>query len=222
MTISYGPRLSRRTTLQWIAASSLAPAWGRWTAVHAGSAASPSPVSQGYGTDPNLNNPVVPWSLIMEPHQLQQTAVLADLILPGSATAPAPSAVGIPEFVNEWVSAPYPDQVHDRGVILDGLRWLDAESVRRSQHGFLEADDVARKAILVDIAAKQPAADFVTQSPFFQRFRFLVVGGYYTTPEGFKDIGYIGNVPLASYPPVTDEERQRLDAALSKLDLPTS
>jgi hypothetical protein len=47
----------------------------------------------------------------------------------------------------------------------------------------------------------------------------LVVGVYYTTPEGFKDIGYSGNVPLESYPPITDEERAILEKALSALRL---
>ncbi|HYP15660.1 MAG TPA: hypothetical protein VEQ65_00505, partial [Opitutus sp.] len=39
---------------------------------------------------------------------------------------------------------------------------------------------------------KQPAA-------FFARFRDLTAGGFYTTPQGMKDLGYIGNVPLPSF-----------------------
>ena len=35
---------------------------------------------------------------------------------------------------------------------------------------------------------------------FFARYRDLTAGGFYTTPEGMKDIGYTGNVQLASYP----------------------
>ena len=27
----------------------------------------------------------------------------------------------------------------------------------------------------------------------------LVAAGYYTTPQGMRDIGYVGNVPLAKY-----------------------
>jgi len=49
--------------------------------------------------------------------------------------------------------------------------------------------------------------------------RFLVVSAYYTTPEGFKDIGYTGNIPLSSYPPITDEERKILDKAFFRLGL---
>jgi hypothetical protein len=34
---------------------------------------------------------------------------------------------------------------------------------------------------------------------FFARFRDLVAGGFYTTPEGMKDIQYLGNVPLTKF-----------------------
>ena len=72
---------------------------------------------------------------------------------------------------------------------------------------------------LVDDIARQSADPSAGPRDFFRRFRYLVVGAYYTTPEGFKDIGYTGNVPLASYPPVTDEERAILEKALSNLGL---
>jgi hypothetical protein len=175
--------------------------------------------ANGFGTDPDLNHPMVTWQCIMESHQLQQTALLADVILPGAETAPAPSAVGIPDFINEWVSAPYPEQLDDRRIILEGLRWIDAEAGRRWQRNFPELDDESRRKIVADIAQKRVDPTFDAPSKFFQRFRFLVVGAYYTTPEGLKDIGYTGNVPLKSYPPVTDEESAILERALSALGL---
>jgi hypothetical protein len=221
VTAPYKSTLSRRATLELMATISLASAlpravWGE------ASPAAPAATSQGYGTDPNLTHPVVPWSLVMEPHQLQQTAVLANLILPGSANAPAPTALGVPDFVNEWVSAPYPEQQADRATIFEGLGWIDAEAIRRGQRSFLESAERIRQAIVVDIAPKSAKAPFAAQSVFFQRFRFLVVTAYYTTPEGFRDIGYTGNQPLAAYPALTDEERTILDSALSKLGLSQS
>ena len=35
---------------------------------------------------------------------------------------------------------------------------------------------------------------------FFRTFRNLTAGGFYTTPEGMKDVGYTGNVVLATQP----------------------
>jgi hypothetical protein len=47
----------------------------------------------------------------------------------------------------------------------------------------------------------------------------VTVGAYYTTPEGFRDIGYRGNVALSSYPPPTSQETAYLDEELRKLGL---
>ena len=121
--------------------------------------------------------------------------------------------------MNEWVSAPYPEQIDDRTIIFDGLRWIDTEAGRRWRRSFIEIDDESRQKIVADIARKTVDPTLATASKFFQRFRFLVVGAYYTTPEGFKDIGYTGNVPLKSFPPVTDEESAILEKALSALGL---
>jgi hypothetical protein len=137
------------------------------------------------------------------------TAVLADLILPGTESAPAPSTLGIPDFMDEWVSAPYPQQQSDRTIVLDGLQWIDAEARRLWQRDFLQIDAQQREQIVMAMLPKA----------FWSRFRYIVAGAYYTTPEGFKDIGYIGNVPLTSYPPVTDNERAILDAELRKLGI---
>jgi hypothetical protein len=60
---------------------------------------------------------------------------------------------------------------------------------------------------------------FAAQRTVFRRIRFLVVGAYYTTLEGFKDIGYLGNVPLASYPPVTAEEQVILEQEWRRLGI---
>ena len=38
-----------------------------------------------------------------------------------------------------------------------------------------------------------------TAAKFFARFRDLTAGGFYTTPVGMKDIGYVGNVPLERF-----------------------
>jgi len=214
MSNRYIPRLSRRETLQWLATASVGFSFPAIAQARAGTLVAFEATAKGFGTDPDLHHPAVTWPRIMEPHQLQLTAALADMILPGSETAPASSAVGVPDFLNEWISAPYPEQLEDRPVILDGLKWMDVEAARRWQRGFLEIDETAKQLILHDLAQGNS-----WQTKFFQRFRFLVVGAYYTTPEGFRDIGYTGNVPLKSYPPVTDEERAILEKALSTLEL---
>jgi hypothetical protein len=208
-------KLSRRETLRWIALTSLIPAFPRLSQAATDSTVIFTATPRGYGTDPSLNDPVVTWQRTLEPPHLRLIATLADLILPAQESSPAPSALGVHEFVDEWVSAPYPEQKRDRGIIVDGLEWLDAEAVRRGNRNFLSLDTASQEAMVDDIAR----AKFDPRVAFFERIRFLVISAYYTTPEGFKDIGYTGNVPMLSYPAVTDEERLLLDSALSKLGL---
>jgi hypothetical protein len=34
---------------------------------------------------------------------------------------------------------------------------------------------------------------------FFRKFRDLAMGAYYTTPQGMKAAGYVGNVPVTTF-----------------------
>jgi hypothetical protein len=62
--------------------------------------------------------------------------------------------------------------------------------------------------------------DLADRVEFFQRFRYLAVGAYYTSEAGIADVGYIGNVPIAgSYPGPSDEAMAHLAAVLEQLGL---
>src|SRR6185503_1140503 len=124
-------QVDRRTTLRWIAA---AVASGQLAACgekfgNDDWLAPPALTGPGYGKDPNLLEPAVPWPLTMTRIELEATAGLVDLILPADGGAPSASQVGVPAFINEWVSAPYPDQQKQRGLIIPGLAWLDREAM---------------------------------------------------------------------------------------------
>ena len=55
---------------------------------------------------------------------------------------------------------------------------------------------------------------------FFARLRSLMLIGFYTLPEGLADIGYLGNVTLATdYPGPTPDAMAHLNANLIKLGL---
>jgi hypothetical protein len=182
-----------------------------------------NPTSKGYGPDPNLNHPVVPWERIMTSQQLRITAVLADMLLPATDVFSSPSSLGIPDFVNEWVSAPYPDQSRDRSILLDGLASVDKAARSRWDKGFLEIDNSGQQQILDQFVAEwRQMESSAAGNAFFYRFRYVVAGAYYTTTEGYKDIGYLGNVPLQSYPAATDQEQSILELQFKKLGLGVS
>jgi hypothetical protein len=217
--------LSRRQTLQWVlgavAASQLPTPTGGGGG--AGDQAfgqevgrTPTPQEQaakvppgieppgGYGTDPNLTKQYKPgevWPLTFTPAQKAAATALADTILPADGYGPAASAVGVVEMIDEWVSAPYPQQKADRPVVLDGLTWLDAEAVKRfGGKPFATLADEQRRAICDDVC-HPPAAkpEFKKAAGFFARFRGLCAGAYFATPAGWKAIGYEGNVALESF-----------------------
>jgi hypothetical protein len=188
--------VDRRVTLKWLAGAlavgqlaacgdaAKGVSWPEVAAIKA----------KGYGTDPDLNNPSVPWPMTLSRTELLTVAALADIILPAEGTAPAPSAVGVPAFINEWVSAPYESQAKDRALIIPGLAWLDKESRSRNGAAFAAAKPADQKLILDDIAWKDRVKKGLEKpAEFFRRMRALTLGAYYTTAEGWKDIGYIGN-----------------------------
>jgi Gluconate 2-dehydrogenase subunit 3 len=204
---AYVSKIDRRTALAWVGVVGAATAVGAGVVVY-GPRMGGERITRGYGTDPKLVKPEkAPWSRIMIQAQLQTAAILADYILPPSGAAPAASALGVPDFIDEWVSAPYPDQVRDRPIIMNGLNALSAH--------VLNAGASERAAAL----AALPASSDSATTAFWKKFRHLTIGAYYTTPEGFKDIGYIGNVPRTFDPGPSAEVKAVLERELKKLGL---
>jgi hypothetical protein len=170
-------------------------------AAHPGYA--PAAAAQGYGTDPDLtkiHHPGDLWPLTLTQGQRRTAASLCDVIIPADAHSPSASSVGVVDFLDEWVSAPYREQREDRALILQGLSWMDAEASRRFAKPFADLDESAMHAICDDVCQEKSAQpQFAKAAKFFARYRDLTAGGFYTSPEGRKDLGYIGNVPLLKF-----------------------
>lgn len=196
------PRLDRRTAIKWMltAAASIAI---MDRATTAGAPTATTKAAVGYGTDPELNKNYKPgdfWALTFTAGQRRTATALCDVIIPADAKSPAASAVGVPDFIDEWISAPYPGHDKDRALILDGLVWIDAESQKRFGNDFADLIASQQRALCDDICYVPKAKpEFKTAALFFNKFRDLTSGGFYTTPEGMKDLGYVGNVPIATY-----------------------
>jgi len=156
-----------------------------------------------YGSDPKLIDPYHPgelWPLTFTSAQRELATVLCDTIVPGDATSPSASAVGVVDFVDEWISAPYPRQRKDRKTILDGFTWIDVEAKRRHGRSATALSTEQLHGICDDICYLPKAKpEFRTAAKFFARYRDLTAGGFYTTPQGRKDLQYIGNVPLPRF-----------------------
>lgn len=179
--------------------------------------------AKGYGKDPNLIlPPKSPWPLTLTPAELTLVAVLADILLPRDGNTPSASEVQVPAVVNEWVSAPYERQQQDRLQILSALAWIDDEAELRFSAKFVSLNNPQQLAIIDDIAFNNADTQpqFKRIATAFNRFRGLVLAAFFATPEGTKDLGYLGNTAIAGdYPGPTAEAKTHLAKKLQELGL---
>lgn len=191
--------LDRRTAIKWVMAASAAL---RLPSVSFDALAA-APAAKGYGKDPDLMKVYASgdlWPLTLTKEQRATATALSDLIIPADGTSPAASSVNVVDFIDEWISAPYPNQRADRTIVLPGLEWIDAESQKRFKKKFADISAAQRAKIADDICSPANARpEFATAAKFFSKFRDLTAGGFYTTPVGMKDIGYTGNVSLSKF-----------------------
>lgn len=201
--------MDRREAIKWMMTAAASASLLGTSGFGANGGPPPSmPAGVGYGTDPDLVKDYKPgdlWPLTLNEIQKQNAAALCDVIIPADAKGPSASAVRVHEFIDEWISAPYPGHGDDRTLIVEGLGWIDQEAQKRFKMDFVNLVLRQKQAICDDICfAPRAKPEFRRAAQFFRRYRDLTSGGYYSTPEGAKDIGYVGNVALEKFegPPV--------------------
>jgi hypothetical protein len=211
-------QIDRRMALKWIGAAAAAAAIFPHASAQDKLPRPAAPVDKRIGWDPVLNKNYTPgelWPLTLTPKQRKAAASLTDLILPPDNPGDKlPSQLGVQEFIDEWISSPYDETAKDRPVITEGLDWLDAEAQRRFQKDFVDLAEPHKCAIADDICGKTAVKkEFKSAQNFFGRFRYLAASGYYTTPQGWKDVGYVGNVPTVNFDGPTPEALKHLGLA---------
>ena len=160
---------------------------------------------------PTFFNPVE-WSFI--------NAAVGRLI-PSDGPGPGGLETGVPEFIDRQMELPYghgayfylqgPFQRDAPATLGYQLRYTPRELYRS---GIAASNDACRTAagkVFADLTLEQQTAivdDILKDGTdahkkakgFFGTFRDRVTGGYYSTPEGWKAIGYVGNTPMAEFP----------------------
>lgn len=196
--------VDRRTTLKWVltAASSLPLLTRPLRGVAAENAPAP-PRGSPYGRDPDLLRTYAPgdlWPLRLTATEKRAATALCDLIIPADSVSPSASAVGVIGFIDEWVSAPYPAHEADHALVSGGLAWLDAQSMKAHGRDFAALTSEEQRGLCDPICYRpKAAADLDEAAHFFARFRDLTSGAFYTTPEGTRDLGFVGNVALERF-----------------------
>src|SRR5688572_13030650 len=157
----------RRTAIKWVMAASAAL---RLPSISFDALAA-APAAQGYGKDPDLLKSYTSgdlWPLTLTKEQRATAAALCDLIIPADESSPAASSVGVVDFIDEWISAPYPEHAVDRKTVLDGLAWIDQEAQRRFNEPFAALSAAQMSAIADELTGDAAA--------FFARYRALTAG----------------------------------------------
>ncbi len=124
-------------------------------------------------------------------HEYATLDNLAEWIVPGAR------ANGSAQFIDFLCHA-----TDDMKVIFTGgLAWLD-DAMRRRADGkdFVSASKEQQKALLDLIAFRENRSPELGPGiRFFDWARRLVVDAYYTSAQGIKEVGYIGNTGMATF-----------------------
>jgi hypothetical protein len=124
-------------------------------------------------------------------HEYATLDNLAEWIVPGAR------ANGSAQFIDFLCHA-----TDDMKVIFTGgLAWVD-DAMRRRTNGkdFVSASKEQQKALLDLIAFRENRSPELGPGiRFFDWARRLVVDAYYTSAQGIKEVGYIGNTGMAVF-----------------------
>lgn len=134
---------------------------------------------------------------VFNDHEWETVKVLSDLIIPADERSSGATQAGVPEFIDDWLDY---EGGRLKAEILGGLTWLDVECNRKFGHDFIGCTAAQKKQILDRIAYPDKALpDDLNYVAFFNRLRDLVVGGFFSSKEGAKDLPYLGNKVVAEW-----------------------
>jgi hypothetical protein len=129
-------------------------------------------------------------------HEFETLKILSDLILPPDEKSGGGAAAGTAEFMDVIASDDKPLAAEFTG----GLGWLDRQM--QAQHGktFRECGAAEQKALLDKLAWRERATpDLGPGVRFFALLRQWTVDAFYSSREGVKDLGYMGNTAVAEF-----------------------
>jgi gluconate 2-dehydrogenase gamma chain len=124
--------------------------------------------------------------------EMATLSILCDIIIPRDEVSGSATDAKVPEFIRVIVNDMPEHQTPMRG----GLRWLDLQCLSRYGKAFTGCDRQQQIEIVDEIAWPKKTKPGMEQGvAFFNLARNLTASGFYTSPIGMKDIGYLGNVP---------------------------
>lgn len=165
-------------------------------------------------------------------HEFRTLERLSELIVPADEGGPSGRDAGAPEFIDLLSS----QNSELSGIFSGGILWLDNASEERHGSRFAEASEQDQTALLdtlVEAERHETADDTNWDTREYRRFevfgvksasdarrgvnffvwaRRMVVDAYYTSPQGIKDLGFLGNASHTEY----DVPQEAIDYAFDR------
>ncbi len=136
------------------------------------------------GRDTHQRLAKLPPLRILDPHQHETVAAVAELIIPETDT-PGARAAGVVEFIDLMVAEWYTEE--ERARFLDGLADLDRRSQAMIGRMFVDARSSEQVRTLSELEAEWLAfhpAGGEPEEHFFHQIKYLTIYGYYTSRVG--------------------------------------
>ena len=154
---------------------------------------------------------------ILNEREYKTIQVLSDWIIPADERSGSATDAGVPEFIDDWLNFWRGNMLAE---IQGGLMWLDIECNHHYGHDFADCAPADQKKILDRIAYPKTAAlDDANAVAFFDELRDLVLGGFYSSEMGVKDLPYLGNKMVAHWEGCPPEVLEKIRENEAKLGL---
>lgn len=129
---------------------------------------------------------VTDWKpLFLNSEQNKALVALSDVVVPGSATA------NVNQFIDLLLSV---DTAEHQQDFVGFLTLFDEEAKNRFGHGFAALTLGERQMLLTDFSKQE------THGAQFDNLKEWIVGAYYSSEQGMRELGWNGNYAFESYP----------------------
>ena len=128
----------------------------------------------------------VDWQpLFLNAGQDKTLAALSEIMVPGSATA------HVDRFIDLLVSA---DTARHQREFVASLAAIEDEAKKRFARGFEQLTPSEQETLLTDFSTREGHREQ------FHNLKAWIVGAYYSSEQGMRELGWNGNYAFESYP----------------------
>lgn len=130
-------------------------------------------------------------------HEYATLQKLSDLIIPAEEKSPGALAAGAADFIDFLCNA----SSEMRDIYTGGLMWID-EAMKDRYNGkrFVDASSEQQTGLLDLIAWRKNASPELNPGiEFFAFCRRMVADAYYSSPIGYKELGFMGNGAMTTF-----------------------